>query len=163
MIQIKKLVNLSSDALHNLSEVLLDAVYSNFSVRFLADMTLQDAHNYWVSLINSLYENHILLIALDDAKIVGTVQLIRCDKTNGRHRGEISVSWRGIARQLMAEAENMAHNMGVLLLILDTQTGSVAESIYSHFGWLKSGEIPYFALTPEGKLCSTSCFYKLLD
>lgn len=170
MIQIKELLNLSYDELKALSELLLDSVYSNSSVGFMADITLQDAHSYWVALINSLCENHILLIALDDAKIVGTVQLIRCDKSNGRHRGEIckllvisTHHGRAIARQLMAEAENMARNMGILLLILDTQTGSVAESVYCNFGWIKSGEIPYYALTPDGKLCSTSYFYKQLD
>ena len=46
--------------------------------------------------------------------------------------------------------------------VLDTATGSGAEQFYARCGWEKVGEIPRYALMPDGKMTATSLFYKFL-
>ncbi|RRR00954.1 GNAT family N-acetyltransferase, partial [Enterococcus faecalis] len=51
---------------------------------------------------------------------------------------------------------------GVSVLVLDTATGSGAETFYQRAGWQKVGEIPRYALMPDGAMTATSVFYKFL-
>ncbi|PJG81856.1 GNAT family N-acetyltransferase, partial [Klebsiella pneumoniae] len=48
------------------------------------------------------------------------------------------------------------------VLVLDTATGSGAEQFYARCGWEKVGEIPRYALMPDGEMTATSLFYKFL-
>ncbi|MWL74802.1 GNAT family N-acetyltransferase, partial [Escherichia coli] len=48
------------------------------------------------------------------------------------------------------------------VLVLDTATGSGAETFYTRTGWQKVGEIPRYALMPGGEMTATSVFYKFL-
>jgi acetyltransferase len=73
-----------------------------------------------------------------------------------RHRG------RQIASRLMAAAEAQAIGNGRWMLVLDTESGSPAESVYRHLGWRRGGEIPDYALTPDGRLHPTTYYYKRL-
>ena len=67
---------------------------------------------------------------------------------------------RGIARALMAAAEAEAVRRGKTLLVLDTATGSPAETVYERLGWQRAGVIPDYALYPDGRYCATTFFYK---
>ena len=58
-------------------------------------------------------------------------------------------------------SEAFAGSIGRTLLVLDTEVGSVAESVYRRRGWQRAGEIPDFALTPDGRLHATVYYYKL--
>jgi hypothetical protein len=62
----------------------------------------------------------------------------------------------------MTALENQAalHNKSVLTL--DTATGSGAEAFYQQAGWQRVGDIPHFALMPDGAPCSTTWYYKQL-
>ena len=73
----------------------------------------------------------------------------------GSHRGQ------GISRCLLESAESFAESIGRTLLVLDTESGSVAEAVYRHLGWQRAGEIPEFALTPAGRLHTTVYYYKI--
>lgn len=101
--------------------------------------------------------------------IVGSVQLERCAKENGRHRAEVqklfvlsSRRGRGIAARLMQALEAFAAGAGCRLLVLDTLSDSAAASVYRHLGWTFAGSIPAYAATPDGDLHATSYFYKQL-
>jgi len=59
-------------------------------------------------------------------------------------------------------AEEAAHAAGRTLLVLDTVTGSDAERMYTRCGWTRVGEVPNYALMPDGTPCSTTFFYKEL-
>ncbi|VTO23516.1 GNAT family acetyltransferase [Klebsiella variicola] len=48
------------------------------------------------------------------------------------------------------------------VLVLDTAAGSGAEQFYVRCGWEKVGEIPRYALMPDGEMTATSLFYKFL-
>ena len=49
-----------------------------------------------------------------------------------------------------------------LVRVLDTVTGSDAERLYTRLGWTRVGEIPDYALFPDGGPCATTFFYKAL-
>ncbi len=44
--------------------------------------------------------------------------------------------------------------------MLDTVTGGAGERLYAGLGWVRVGEIPDYALLPEGGLVSTTVFWK---
>ena len=46
--------------------------------------------------------------------------------------------------------------------MLDTVTGSVADRLYTRAGWQRVGEIPNYALMPDGSPCATTFFYKAI-
>ncbi len=62
----------------------------------------------------------------------------------------------------MSHLETVARDAGKNVLVLDTATGSGAETFYQRAGWEKVGEIPRYALMPAGELTATSVFYKFL-
>jgi len=51
---------------------------------------------------------------------------------------------------------------GKTVLVLDTVTGGDAERLYARCGWQRVGEIPNYALMPDGRLCSTTYFHRQL-
>ena len=90
-----------------------------------------------------------LLVAEDDAGIVGTVQLVLAQPENQPHRADLSkmlvhrrARRRGLGAALLEAAEETARDCGKTLLVLDTNTGSDAERLYTRMGWSRVGEIP---------------------
>jgi GNAT superfamily N-acetyltransferase len=69
---------------------------------------------------------------------------------------------RGIGAALMRSVESVARECGKLLLVLDTASGD-AERLYAALGWRRVGVIPGYALWPQGGLCDTTFFYRVLD
>lgn len=67
---------------------------------------------------------------------------------------------RGLGAALVQAAELTARDCGKSLLVLDTVTGSDAERLYARLGWQRVGEIPRYALWPQGGFCSTTVFYR---
>jgi hypothetical protein len=64
----------------------------------------------------------------------------------------------------MKQLETEARALGRTLLILDTETGSDAEHLYAHMGWVKVGVIPDYAMRPDrSRLRPTSLWYRQLD
>ena len=62
----------------------------------------------------------------------------------------------------MRAAEATARECGKTLLVLDAVTGGDAARLYERLGWVRVGEIPGYALLPQGGLCSTTVFYRNL-
>ena len=111
------------------------------------------------------------MLAAEDASgtIVGTVQVILNLPENQPHRGDVAkmlvhrrARRRGIGAALLAAAERSALNAGKTLLVLDTVTGSDGERLYARQGWKRCGEIPNYALWPDGKPCAATIFFKFL-
>jgi len=50
---------------------------------------------------------------------------------------------------------------GKTLLVLDTANGA-AERLYIRNGWQRCGQIPGYALWPDGAPCATAIFFKAL-
>ncbi len=67
---------------------------------------------------------------------------------------------RGASSALMAALEAEALARGRWLLQLDTQTGTLAERLYEHWGWRRIGVLPDHAAAPDGTLTATTFFAK---
>lgn len=157
-------------ALPDLVELLRDSVGHGASVGFLAALTDGEALAYWQGVLDRLGPAHRLWVLYEGERMLGTVQLALCEKPNGRHRAEVqklfvhsSAHGRGLASVLMRALEQGARLSGCSLLVLDTEVGSLAESVYRHLGWAKAGEIPRYAASPDGQLAATALYYKLLQ
>jgi GNAT superfamily N-acetyltransferase len=131
-------------------------------------MPAGEAEVWWRGVAQGVASGEILLWAiLDDDGPVGTIQLHPVGKPNGAHRAEIAklmvhprARGRGLAKQLMATAEQAARDLGRHLLVLDTVEGGVAESLYRRLGWTEAGRIPDFALKSGGGSEATVVFWK---
>lgn len=152
-----------------LSRLLMDSVDSGASVGFLAPLSAEAAKAYWVTVKAELGRARILLGAWRNGVLVGCVQLALAQKANASHRAEVQKllvlsgeRGRGLGRGLMAAAEVMARECRRSLLVLDTQSGSVAEGLYERLGYRRAGEIPGYALSAGGGLHATVLFYKQL-
>jgi len=152
-----------------LSRLLVDAVDNGASIGFLAPLTGDRAQAYWKRVFDDLGDHLALWIAEMEGEVVGSVQLALCAKENGAHRAEVqklfvltTARGRGVAKKLLAAAEEFARANGRHLLVLDTQAGSDAELLYRRLGWQRAGEIPDYATTPRGELHPTVYYYKSL-
>jgi GNAT superfamily N-acetyltransferase len=151
-----------------LAEVLADCVAGGASVGFMAPYGPADALPFWKGVAAAVGEGATVLLAAErDGQIVGTVQVGISQMPNQPHRADIkkllvmeSQRGRGLARALMAAAEREAARRGKTVLVLDTATGSPAETVYERLGWQRAGVIPDYALYPDGRYCATTFFYK---
>lgn len=154
-----------------LAVLLVDAVDDGASVGFLAPLTVDGAAEWWAGQAGSIRGNRTILWATADASgVTGTVQLRLTPLPTGRNRATIAkllvhrrARNNGVARQLLSTAEQFAIEAGITLLTLDTETGSLAETLYKKSGWIESGTIPAYAADPSGVLRSTTILYKELS
>ncbi len=169
-ITLERLQALSEDHIAQLSSVLLDCVEGGASVGFMQPLTLDQAFAFWQRVAAGVASGErALLVACDEAGIVGTVQLVLDQPDNQDHRADLCkmlVHRRGrrlgLGAALMHAAEDLARACNKQLLVLDTATGSEAERLYARLGWSRVGVIPDYAHWPEGSLCGTTIFYKAL-
>ena len=108
-----------------------------------------------------------MLVAEDEAGVVGVVEVIPARADNQPHRADIAkmlvhrrARRRGLAEALLRAAEAAAADMAKTVLVLDTVTGGDAERLYARLGWTKVGVIPDYALFPDGRFCDTTVFWK---
>jgi GNAT superfamily N-acetyltransferase len=156
--------------LDGLAAVLHDCVDGGASVSYMAPFSQGDARDAFEGFADEVGKGRrILLAAFDGDDVVGTVQVVFAWPPNQPHRADIAkllvrraARGRGVAQQLMACAEQEAVGEGKTLLVLDTVTGDDAERLYERLGYQRVGVIPGYALYPDGRLCSTTVFYKQL-
>ncbi len=170
-IQIRCLQTIGGRELQALSDILIDCVEGGASVGFMLPMSRAKAEAFWQSTSASVARGERLVLAAEDAvgEIVGTVQVIFNQPENQPHRGDVAKMLvhrrgrrQGVGAALLAAAERSALSAGKTLLVLDTVTGSDAERLYTRQGWQRCGEIPNYALWPNGTTCATTIFFKFL-
>jgi len=170
-IQILCLQALDSRRIQDLSDVLIDCVEGGASVSFMLPMSRAKAATFWHDTSASAARGERLVLVAEDGAgaIVGTVQVILHQPENQPHRGDIAkmlvhrrVRRQGVGAALLAAAERSALGAGKTLLVLDTVTGGDAERLYARQGWQRCGQIPNYALWPDGRPCSTTVFFKTL-
>lgn len=150
-----------------LAETLVEAVAEGASVGFLPPLDPAEALAYWRG---ALEPGVVLLLAEADGMLAGTVQVRPAESPNGRHRGEVckllvrsAFRRRGIARALLAAAEDAARAEGKKLLTLDTREGDPANALYRSAGYAEAGRIPGWARGADGRLWATVFYFKPLD
>ncbi len=155
-------------AIAELAEVLFDCVDGGASIGFMPPFTRADAAEFFAGVVPDIDTGgRVLLAAYDEDGLVGTVQIAYPWQPNQPHRGDITKllvhrrgRGRGIGQALMERAQAEAHTDGKTLLVLDAVTDGDAFRLYTRLGWVEVGEIPDFALYPDGRFCPTTFFYK---
>ncbi len=156
------------DVIAALAEILIEAVASGASVSFMAPLAPEHAAAFWSrSLAHADAGGRVVLGALDQGHLVGTVTLLLDLPPNQPHRGEIAklmtrLSHRrqGVGSALMHEAERIARERGRTLLTLDTGVDDGAGNLYEKLGYVRAGVIPDYALKPYGGLQGTVIYWK---
>ncbi len=167
---IQRLASVSAAQQHALAELLIDCVEGGASVSFMLPLPESKALAFWQGVADGVaHGERALLVAQDAQGIVGTVQLVLAQPDNQPHRADVAkmlvhrrARRTGVGAALMRAAEALARECGKTLLVLDTVTGGDAERLYARLGWQRVGEIPGYALWPQGGLCSTTYFYREL-
>lgn len=152
-----------------LATLLTDAVEGGASVGFLAPLDPVDAQRWWHDALQPPTTVTLLARADGDGHAVGVVQLRLVGYPNGDHRADVAkllvhrrARGRGIAHALMERLETEATARGRWLLMLDTQTGSLAEGFYERRAWQRIGVLDDHARTPDGRLEPTTFMFKRL-
>jgi GNAT superfamily N-acetyltransferase len=167
---IRQLPHVTDRQLQELADVLIDCVEGGASVGFMSPLELPKALAFWQKVAGEAQKNaRVLLVAEQDGRIVGTVQVVLEQPDNQPHRGDISkmlvhrnARQHGVGAMLMRAAEDAARANGKTLLVLDTASDA-ADRLYIRSGWTLVGTVPDFALWPEGGYCNTRFYYRKLD
>jgi GNAT superfamily N-acetyltransferase len=170
-IQVRSLQTLGEREVQGLSDVLVDCVEGGASVSFMHPMTRAKAEAFWRSVAASVARAERVVLVAEDTMgtLLGTVQVVWAQPENQPHRGDIAkmlvhrrARRHGVGAALLTAAERIAQESGGTLLVLDTATGGDAARLYARQGWQRCGEIPQYALWPDGRPCTTTVFYKCL-
>ncbi len=156
-------------AIEGLADVLIDCVQGGASVSFMGPLPRERALAFWRQVADGVARRErVLLVAEDDqARIVGTVQLILDMPDNQPHRADVAkmlvhrrARRQGVGEALLQALDGEARAEGRTLLVLDTVTGGDGERLYARCGWQRVGSVPRYALMPDGAPCATTFFYK---
>ncbi len=171
-IQVRCLEKIDDREIQGLSDVLIDCVEGGASVSFMFPLSRAKAEAFWREASASLERGERVVLVAEDAAggIVGTVQILLNQPENQPHRGDIAkmlvhrrARRMGVGVALLVAAERAALEIGKTLLVLDTVSGGDAERLYRRQGWQVCGEIPNYALWPNGAPCATTVFFKSLQ
>ena len=151
-----------------LTDVLVDCVEGGASVSFMHPLSRDRAIVYWRHVADGVAEGRrALLVAEDATGVCGTVQLVLEQPENQPHRAEVvkmlvhrRARRRGLGAALMRAAEATARECGKTLLVLDAVTGGDGARLYERLGWARVGDVPRFALMPDGTPCGTTFYYR---
>jgi GNAT superfamily N-acetyltransferase len=168
--KVRRLAALDAAAVAGLADVLIDCVEGGASVSFMLPMTREKAVAFWEKVARDAQAGgRVVLVAEDAHGICGTVQLILDLPENQPHRADVAkmlvhrrARQQGIGVALMRAAEEAARECGRHVLVLDTVTGGPASRLYERLGWVKAGDVPKYALMPDGVFCGTTFYYRHL-
>jgi len=169
-VRIRTVETLGEREIDGLCRVLVDCVEGGASVSFMRPMTPQKARAFWTKVAAGVQRGERIVVVAEesDGTIVGTAQVVNAESENQPHRADIAkmlvhrrARKRGVGALLLKAAEEAALRAGKSLLVLDTASAD-AERLYERNGWKRVGEIPNYALLPDGPPCATIVFFKQL-
>ena len=151
-----------------LADVLMDCVQGGASIGFMHPLTRERALAFWRRVAEGVRAGQRTVLIAEDAQgVCGTVQLIHDLPDNQPHRADLAkmlvhrrARRRGLGESLMRAAEDAARDLGKTLLVLDAVTDGDAARLYARLGWVRVGDVPNFALYPDGRPCGTTYFYR---
>lgn len=165
---IRPVDRLDDRLIEQLAALTKDCVDGGASIGFMQPFTMDQSRAFWTRVGAAVAAGQrVLLIAEDQHGVCGTVQLI-CDlPDNQPHRADLAkmqvhrrARRQGLGEALVRAAEQAARERGRTLLVLDAVTGGDAARLYAKLGWIRVGDIPNYALYPQGGYCSTTYFYR---
>jgi GNAT superfamily N-acetyltransferase len=173
-----------ADLLPELAAILVEAVAGGASVGFMAGFDEAAALAWWQGRAISASNGEITILvsigwpaetggwpAVPDGRpvVTGTVSLVPATMPNQPHRADIAkmlvreaARGHGVGAALLAAAEALALRQGRTTLVLDTITGSTAARLYERAGWERVGDIPAYALMPDGTMAPTTVYTRRL-
>jgi GNAT superfamily N-acetyltransferase len=165
---IRRLDRVDERLIGELADLTKDCVDGGASIGFMQPLTRERAMAFWRKIGSAVAAGErVLLVAEDDQGVCGTVQLIVDLPDNQPHRADLAkmqvhrrARRHGVGAALLQAAEDIARSSGKTLLVLDAVTGGDAARLYERHGWVRVGEIPNYALFPDGASCSTTYFYR---
>ena len=172
---IRRVHALSEAHVHALADLLIDCVEGGASISFMLPFTRERSLAFWRTVAAGVAAGQRALLIAEDSpasgsggpSICGTVQLILDQPENQPHRADLAkmlvhsrARRQGLGAALMRAAESMARDCGKSLLVLDAVTNGDAARLYERLGWVRVGDIPNYALFPQGGLCSTTYYYR---
>jgi GNAT superfamily N-acetyltransferase len=161
----------AAERVDELADVLVDCVRGGASVSFMWPLDADKARAFFRHVADGVARGERALLVAEDGerRIAGTVQLVLGLPENQPHRADVAkllvhrrARRQGVAARLMALVDATAREEGRTVLVLDTVTGGDAERLYPRVGWQRVGEVPHYALMPDGTPCGTTFFYKSL-
>ena len=163
-----KALSATPHILDMLSDILVETVAHGGSVSFMHPLAPEAAHAFWAgALAAAARGERIVLGAYNGAALVGTLTLLLDCPPNQPHRAELSKMMtrlshrgRGVATALLRQAEALAAQRQRSLLVLDTASDGGASKLYEKHGFVLAGEIPDYALKPQGGLTGTMIYWK---
>lgn len=167
----RRLRELSPTHIDQLASVLIDCVEGGASIGFMLPITRDRALTFWTRVAKAVAdERRAILVAEDAHGLCGTVQLVLDMPDNQPHRADLvkmlihrRARRTGLGAALMRGAEDLARECGRSVLVLDAVTGGDASRLYERLGWQRAGDIPDYALMPDGAMCSTTYYFKRVD
>jgi GNAT superfamily N-acetyltransferase len=167
---LRRLTMLDEAIVDQLTEVLIDCVEGGASVSFMLPLSRNRARTFWREVAEGVAAGERALLVAEDARgVCGTVQLIFGLPENQPHRADLAkmlvhrrARRQGLGAALMRAAEATARECGRTLLVLDAVTGGDASRLYERLGWTRVGDIPGYALMPDGAPCGTTIYYRNL-
>lgn len=153
---------------NQLADVLIDCVEGGASVGFMLPLPRERAVAFWRRVARAVADGERAILVAEDAHgICGTVQLQLDLPDNQPHRADLMkmlvhrrARRQGLGEQLMRAAESLAKDCNRTLLVLDAVTNGDAARLYTKLGWIRVGDIPNYALFPNGESCGTTYFYR---
>ncbi len=156
--------------LPDLAAVMVEAVAGGASIGFMAGFAQAQSLAWWQDRLAAAVRGDVqMLVALNDDGVAGTVSLVPAPMPNQPHRADIAKMMvakrergRGVGAALLMAVEALALERERTTLVLDTISGSAAARLYERFGWEKVGDIPAYALMPDGEMAPTTVYTKCL-
>ena len=156
--------------LPDLAAMMVEAVVGGASIGFMAGFSQADSLAWWQGRMAAAAEGEVqILVALDHGGVAGTVSLVPAAMPNQPHRADIAkmmvakrTRGRRVGAALLTAVEALAIAQGRTTLVLDTISGSAAARLYERAGWEKVGDIPAYALMPDGEVAPTTFYTKRL-
>jgi len=152
-VAVERLTQYSGTDLDDLCEATESAIVEGGGFGWLKVPARQVLENYWKGVL--LVPERRLVVGRLDGVVAGSVQLSRAPRNNeaqafaGTITGLFVAPWargRGIGRDIVAEVEELARELGIAVLNLDLRdTQRAAIRLYENLGYQRWGTHPCYA------------------
>jgi len=169
-VRVERLTRYSGSDLGDLCEATESAIVEGGGFGWLKPPPRQLLENYWKGVL--LVPERRLVVGRLDGVICGSAQLSKAPRNNeaqamaGTVTSAFVAPWargHGIGRRIVSEIEQLARELGLLVLNLDLRdTQRAAIHLYETLGYRRWGTHPFYALV-EGEFVPGHYYYKRLD
>ena len=169
-VRVERLAQYSRNDLDDICEATESAIVEGGGFGWLKPPPRQVLENYWKGVL--LVPERRLVVGRLDRVICGSAQLSKAPRNNEAQAmaGTLSAAFvapwargHGIGRHIVLEVEQLARELGLVVLNLDLRdTQKAAIHLYESMGYRRWGTHPCYAVI-EGRMVPGHYYYKRLD